>query len=140
MKKILVIVLCFLTINLCSEKAFAQHSKTKWLNGIWAGVGYQPDALNQTAWKIVLDYNYSTKEIRIDYPSFPCGGNWRLVKADNNKAVFIENITDGKEKCLDQETVVITKIDENYITVSYFLPEKFKGVISFSTLQKVSDK
>ena len=118
------------------ENIYAQYSKTEWLDGTWFGVGYQANALSQNTWNINLVYNHSTKEIKIEYPTFPCGGYWKLQEASRHKAVFVEYITDGKNLCQNEGTVVVTKIDENFVTVSYFLPNLVEGVVAFSTLQK----
>lgn len=125
---------------LASISTQAQHNKTKWLDGSWTGSGYQSAALNHSVWAINLDYDFENEVIKIDYPDFPCGGYWKLVKADKNKAEFVEYIDNGKTLCNDQGKVIVTRIDENYITISYFLPELMEGVIAFSTLEKLNQK
>lgn len=107
-----------------------------WLSGAWIGEGYQPGALNQKTWTIKLNFNLSTNEILIEYPTFPCSGFWKLEKADNRQAVFIEYITEGKTLCQDAGKMVITKIDDTNISYAAFLPQFQKGVIAFSVLEK----
>ncbi len=117
------------------QSSFSQVAKTKWLEGTWIGEGYQPGALNQKTWEINLIYDNQKKEININYPTFPCSGYWKLVKANKNKAEFVEYITEGQTLCVKEEKVVVTKINEEYITVSYFIAE-YDGVAAFSTLRK----
>lgn len=58
-----------------------------------------------------------------------------MVSATENIAQFTETITDGIMSCANGGIIIITKIDNNYITYSYFLPGT-KALDSFSTLQK----
>ncbi|MCK5536944.1 MAG: hypothetical protein KAI79_08965 [Bacteroidales bacterium] len=139
MKYITVITLSILITSLSVSNSYSQHKNTKWLDGKWVGVGFQPEASSNNAWDICLNYNYSSKSIKITYPSFPCGGHWKLQEADKNKAVFIEYITTGKTKCQSNGKVIVTKIDDNFISVSYFYPGLADGVVSFSTLQRKMD-
>ena len=117
------------------QTSFGQVAKVKWLEGTWIGEGYQPGALNQKTWEIHLTYDCQKKEININYPSFPCSGYWKLIKADNSKAEFMEYITEGQNLCVKEEKVIVTKVNEEYITVSYFIAE-YDGVAAFSTLRK----
>lgn len=117
------------------QSSYSQVTETKWLEGTWLGEGYQPGALNQKTWDINLIYDYQKQDISINYPTFPCSGYWKLVNADKNKAEFIEYITEGQTLCVKEEKVIVTKINEEYITVSYFIAE-YDGVAAFSTLRK----
>ena len=92
-----------------------------------------------TSLGIFLDYDYNNNTITINYPDFPCSGHWKLVKATENQAEFIEYIENGKDLCNDQGKIILTKIDERYITISYFLPDIMDGVIAFSTLERTYD-
>jgi hypothetical protein len=139
MKNFLIALAVLLICCLSITDLQAQHKKTKWLDGSWVGVGYQPVALSQTTWEIFLDYDYDNNIITINYPSFPCSGHWKLVKADKNKAEFIEYIDEGKEYCNDLGVIIVTRIDERYITISYFLPEVMDGEIAFSTMEKARE-
>lgn len=138
MKKLLWLLLCIVVI--CSENSFAQveesDNRVLWLDGEWTGVGFQPGTTGTSTWKIHLNYNYDENTITIDYPTLQCNGYWKLELLDNCKAIFKEYITDGKTRCDDQGTVVVTRLDHKFITVSYFLPGRVEGVIAFSTLTK----
>ncbi len=111
----------------------------QWLNGNWVGIGFQPSAMNQKSWEINLTYN-AKQGFSINYPSFPCNGYWELMKFDQNKATFVEHLTDGLNVCQDKNVVVVTRIDDNFITVSYFFPQFTQDVVAFSTLKRKSVK
>ncbi len=106
------------------------------MDGDWYGIGYQPNANNAQAWDIYLYYDLKSKSFLISYPDFPCSGHWKLVKANKHNAEFIEYITEGETLCNNEGKIIITRIDDNYITISYFLPKVTNGVIAFSTLKK----
>jgi len=135
MKKAVIILLSVLFICAISDESLAQFRKTKWLDGTWTGTGFQPNATVDT-WKIVLSYDSSKKYSQIEYPGFPCGGYWELVDATRHKAEFKEHLTKGKDRCQDSGKIIITKIDDNFVTISYFYPEFTKKVVAFSTLEK----
>ncbi len=137
MKNSIVIIAALIVIIISSTNLKAQNKKTEWLNGSWNGIGYQPLALNHDVWNIYLNYDNQNEVITIEYPDFPCSGHWKLVSANKNIAEFVEYIEEGKELCNDQGKIIVTKIDEKYITISYFLPEIFDGVIAFSTMERV---
>ncbi|MDD3741464.1 MAG: hypothetical protein PHH30_09495 [Bacteroidales bacterium] len=138
MKKIIIIIVTAAILCIISANLNAQHNKTKWMDGDWWGVGYQPNANNSPAWDIYLYYDLKSKSFLISYPDFPCSGHWKLVKANKHKAEFIEYITEGETLCNNEGKIIITRIDDNYITVSYFLPKITNGPIAFSTLKKTS--
>jgi len=144
MKKLMIFtVVGLFALSFNTQNSFAQTGvapsldETDWLNGSWTGIGVQPGALNQVVWEIVLSYDTATKKILISYPTFPCSGYWELQRGDKQKAIFIERITEGKDKCQDANTVVLTRINENYVTISYFYPSMSDALSSFSTLTKV---
>lgn len=41
----------------------------------------------------------------IRYPSLGCGGNLELIRVDGKAAWYRENLTSGKDKCIDGGTV-----------------------------------
>jgi hypothetical protein len=137
MKSIFVIIAGFLIVCSSFSNLQAQHNKTKWLDGSWTGVGFQPMALNHQAWQIYLDYDFENETIAINYPDFPCSGHWKLVKADKHKAEFIEYIDEGEDLCNSEGQIIVTLIDDRYITISYFLPKIMDGVIASATMEKV---
>jgi hypothetical protein len=84
----------------------------------------------------VLDYDVSANRRSVEYPTFPCRGFWALEKADDRRAEFVEHITDGADQCQDGSRVVVTKIDDHYVSIAYFLSGLHEGVIAFSVLER----
>ena len=90
----------------------------EWIEGVWTGIGYQMD--DKTTWSIRLIINGSDNVYRIEYPSLSCGGEWRLVAFNSHSGKFVENILVGRDRCADNGTIVITRVDENHISFTYF--------------------
>lgn len=106
---------------------------TDWLKGEWQGIGYQ---LNTSGnWSIRLKVN--DDRYSIAYPSLECSGNWQLEKKSDMKLEFIETITKGTDKCVNKGRIIITKVDENHVTFTYFSP--YSGELeAYSTLIRKS--
>ncbi len=104
-----------------------------WLKGHWVGTGYQ--YTDGSAWSIDLEYN-SKKNIKITYPSLACSGSFVRTSSNRHKVVFVEKILVGKDVCYDNSKVVITKIDKQYISIAYFLPEQFSGPVAIAVLER----
>lgn len=117
--------------------SYAQNKQLDWLDGRWSGIGFQPSGYESSAWEIEFSYNKITGEAVIVYPTLECAGIWELESADKNLAVFKEQLKTGLDMCENGGKVVITRIDDNFITVSYFYPELYNGVVSFSTLERL---
>ncbi|MCB0837155.1 MAG: hypothetical protein KDD99_10875, partial [Bacteroidetes bacterium] len=110
-----------------------------WLRGTWQGTALQINPANHT-WTIDFTYSPGAEEpYIINYPSIPCGGHWELVSHDYHRAVFKEHITDGIYLCANQGTVIITYVDEQHISFTYFLSGSDK-LDSYATLRKVRGK
>jgi len=116
MKKIILVTF----IALLNATAFAQ--KISWLQGTWKGVGEQPNALTQPTWEMELICKGN--KVTTNYPSFPCGATWKLLVLDNNTATFMEKLTSGKDRCLNNEKVVIQLMDNNYCSLTYYLGDE----------------
>jgi len=112
MKKIL------LVIFLLGLTVLAPAQKISWLQGKWTGTASQPDAATQPTWKIELTCKGSICNIK--YPSFPCGGKWHLQKLESNNATFVEKLSFGQDKCMDNGMVIVKLIDNNYCDVEYY--------------------
>ncbi len=50
-----------------------------WINGIWTGIGYQPEG---AIWTIKLTADESKNEFLIEYPSLNSSGIWKLLGKD----------------------------------------------------------
>ena len=113
----------------------SKQKPVSWLEGKWKGTGYQ--APTQSDWSIVLDYDKESKSFQISYPSLNCSGRWELVKKKKGYAEFVEVIQEGLENCDNNVKVVVTQIDERFVSVAYFLPEIFDGVVASAVLENV---
>lgn len=113
---------------------FAQNKKAKWLYGIWAGNGCQIDVTDQTWW---MQIRADKDTIRVIYPDLGCAAIWKLQKADDYKAELIEVLTEGTDRCMNNGKVIVTKINEQFVTVSFFYPDVAPGKLSaFTTLER----
>ena len=130
MKKLtLLLGILFLFI---SSSIFAQNNSIEWLNGSWEGIGYQTN--NQHRWSVEFEYDKNSQEATISYPSLQCSGVWEFVSMEKNKAVFTEKITKGKSNCIDGSKIVINKINEEYIGISWF-SQYIEGVDAYAALK-----
>lgn len=132
-----VILFLLLTYTLSLFSWSAQAQEHTWLSGTWIGISYQV-SLKDT-WKVVLDCDVQANQYDIDYPSLFCNGEWELKVMTDQKARFKEVITRGFNVCNTGRTIVITRINENYITYSSFAP-KTNQLDSYATLIKVDDE
>lgn len=134
---ILVFAVCSVSAN-AQQKAKAAKStisKKSWLNGTWLGTGYQVD--DDSKWTI--NFTAKTNKYRIEYPSLSCGGEWYLTSVDSKKAVFKENITFGSDKCTDNGTVTLEKVNSTQLSFRYSNPNTSK-VNATAVLDKKSFK
>ena len=106
-----------------------------WMNGSWEGIGLQISP-NPHTWTISLSANISENVYEIEYPSLSCGGKWVPEEITNSRAVFVEYIEKGILRCVHKGKVVITYVDDQHISFSYFHP--YDGRLdSHSTLEKL---
>jgi hypothetical protein len=126
--------LLILTVVLLTAFAPSNRVDITWLNGLWEGVGYQE---GYPAWTIEVDCNTKKERFLIRYPSLNCQGFWTVESTETNQVVFREKIAKGDHNCLLEGILVVTRIDDNYITYSFFEEIDGKRVLSsFSTLKK----
>lgn len=124
----------FIFVFLFSFNLNAQK-KVDWINGIWRGTGFQLN--NSSSWSIRFEANAKTNTYKINYGSLSCGGNWELKKIEKNRAVFIEKITDGKDKCVNGNTIIITFVTDKYLSYTCFAPGS-KKLDASATLEKAN--
>ena len=129
--------LFFLLIGFSSQ---AQNNgqnlrKIKWLEGQWTGVGYQKAM--KAEWDVVLECNIEKGEINITYPSISCKGIWELKYTDGCRAEFMEIIKEEQDNCGDVVRVLVTRIDEKFVSVAFFIPEIDDVVAAYTVLTKV---
>jgi len=115
--------------------AYAALSRTKpvWLNGMWTGKGFQPNM--KDVWSVKFTYNEKGNSAIIKYPSLGCEGEWEMIENRGNQVVFIEKINIGKSKCVDGSKIIVSKIDNNYINVTW-VSSQISGVDAYATLTK----
>ncbi|NJO91030.1 MAG: hypothetical protein HC831_20235 [Chloroflexia bacterium] len=92
---------------------------------------------NSSSWSIRFEANTKTNTFKIDYGSLSCGGILELKEFEKNRAVFIEKITDGKDKCINGNTIIITFVSDNYLSYTCFAPGNVKLDAS-ATLENLS--
>lgn len=126
-----------LSLLFISSSLFGQEVP-QWLFGSWEGVGYQSPT--NSTWRIELNYDILNKSFSINYPSLECSGNWQLLEAKDNRLVFVEQITDGQDKCDNNVKVIVNYVDEDYISVAYFLPKQIDNVVAFSVMKRKRKK
>ena len=102
------------------------QSKSKWLEGNWAGTGYQTDSEN--TWTMKL--SASKGRYTIEYPSLKCSGRWRLVSVSRYSAVFRERITKGVEECEPQGSFVVVRLNARQLGLWYSYRGKNEVVAS----------
>ncbi|NUM80703.1 hypothetical protein HUU42_07825 [bacterium] len=121
-------------ILLCLISIMVRAQDISWVNGTWEGIGYQASV--NSSWTIRFEAMIRTNSFSIAYPSLGCGGNWSLSSIDANKIEFFETITYGKTQCVEGGTIVVTRVDGQYVTFTYFLPGT-RTLDAFSTLKRV---
>lgn len=89
----------------------AQSRRADWLRGIWEGTGYQSD--DASTWTMRL--TAGRRRFSIEYPSLDCGGEWKGISINHNKARFREILSHGKERCVDNGNVVIERFSNTQI-------------------------
>lgn len=131
------IILLLLTTLILTSFRPDTREDLSWLNGNWAGVGFQPEAGNDT-WTIKFFCNVDKEVFTIQYPSLNCQGFWKVLEKEKNRVVFQEQIAKGEHNCMLVGTVVITKVDDDHISYSFFETVDEKWVLNaFSTLTRV---
>ena len=118
MNNINAIVSLFLLSSFFSS-AFADDD----IVGIWGGLGVQNSV--DGAWTIKM--TISQDGYRIDYPSIPCSGELELLSSNGSEYTFREKITSDKDdKCVDNGTLIVTKLDSDTMVWKWYLPNGTK--------------
>ncbi|WP_103068050.1 hypothetical protein [Aquimarina sediminis] len=107
----------------------------KWINGQWVGVGYQLDSVESDTWSIDLEIDMENELFNIEYPSLECSGRWELIEYSDERAIFDELILDNTSICIERGIVILTKVDENHISFSYYTLDE-EEVLAYSTLKR----
>jgi hypothetical protein len=128
MKKTISLLILTLGLILYTK---AQSFNIEWLDGTWKGTGYQVD---DQRWSVELTCNHVKNAFIISYPSLGCVGNWEPANVEACRMVFRERIESGP--CDSFTMVILTKIDEYHISISYIVPGVSKEIIAFSVLKR----
>jgi hypothetical protein len=104
-----------------------------WLEGEWAGEGYQTDT--RTTWTVRLVVRDGS--FAIEYPNIPCGGSWTLTNKHSRGASFTEYITHGTDRCVQNERVIIEKVSDSEISCK-FIYAGTREVVATAMLTKRS--
>ena len=59
------------------------------------------------------------KRFAIEYPSLSCGGRWQLISLNAWRARFRERLDHGQDKCADNGSVLIQRLNRNQILFVY---------------------
>jgi len=128
MKKLLILLILSLVLLFNTQ---AQSFNIEWLDGTWKGTGYQVD---DQRWSIELTCDHIKNAFTISYPSLGCLGNWEPANVEACRMVFRERIDSGP--CDSFTMVILTKIDEYHISISYIVPGASKEIVAFSVLKR----
>jgi hypothetical protein len=123
----------FGAVTLLVLAAFATSAQTKsktWIRGTWEGTGYQID--DQSTW--TMRVTAGGRRFSIDYPSLACGGRWKLITIDAYRARFKEILDHGQEKCTDNGSVVIQRLNKRQVLFLY--SDAGKSEVSASAILK----
>jgi hypothetical protein len=90
------------------------------LNRTWLGMFEQPNVGEYPVMLSVRD------NIRVDYPSLPCGGYLTVEEIDAGVAYLRENITYGRQHCLDGVEIQLSK-DGDRLRFAVVLPDGSPG-------------
>lgn len=126
--KILLVFLFIMNQSLSYSNGSFLNKNTK-----WSGLGYQENT--NTSWKIELE-KLSNNSYKINYPTIPCAGLWTVEKTDKNRIILKEVITENVDNCVPVNRVIITKIDNEHLSVSYFqVDEDINHIYAFGVLE-----
>jgi hypothetical protein len=98
---------------LLASAVAAQGKSKSWLRGSWEGTGYQTDSEGESTWPMTLAikrFKNGRRMFSIEYPSLACGGRWRLLSINGNKARFREELNHGQDTCANKGLVMIERI------------------------------
>jgi len=93
----------------------AQTKPKSWIRGTWEGTGYQID--DQSTWTMRL--TAGRRGYAIDYPSLACGGRWKLISINADRARFKEILNNGQDKCANNGNVLIQRLSKRQVVFLY---------------------
>lgn len=123
----------FILPVLLSLSATGQSNVQDWLDGDWEGTGYQPGS--NSSWALTLSVNSYLNEASVSYPGLQCRGTWEIRDRDNEKIVFEEIITEGKNRCIDGSRIVVTLLANSLVQVAWF-SDYSEGADAYAVLKR----
>lgn len=105
-----------------------------WLQGNWEGWGYQAGL--EQAWSIRFEADPDDKNFSIAYPSLNCKGFWKIDEVSYRRVVFREKIAKGKHTCIPTGIVIITFVDDQHLSYSFFEEFNKKRILNGSATLK----
>ena len=99
------LVLCF------AQVALSQ----RWIYGSWKGNGRE--TVSRQTWSMEL-VSQRGKYI-VKYPSLRCGGEWKLIRFNNYRASFKENIKFNRKVCEPTGNVFIKRLSNKQLLFTY---------------------
>jgi hypothetical protein len=111
---------------------------TNWIDGIWTGIGFQQQGFVGTVWTIKFTADENKSEFFIEYPTLGSSGVWKLMNKESmaERYSFEEVILNQRGNTMDGGKVVVTKVNDDYMSFSYFLPPLCETVVAWSTLKR----
>ena len=109
-----------------------------WIDGVWTGVGFQITGTHCSVWKIKFTANEGENEYFIEYPTLGSSGVWKLLEKESaaERYTFEESILIQNGNTMNGGKVVVTKVSDNYMSFSFFMPPFCEAVIACSTLKR----
>jgi hypothetical protein len=110
-----------------------------WIDGVWMGIGYQQDGTESYIWTIRFTADENRSEFLIEYPSLRSSGVWKLLRKESaaDRYTFGEEILNQNGNTVDGCKIVVTKVNDNYMSFSCFYPPLCETVVAWSTLKRV---
>lgn len=91
-----------------------------WADGSWTGTGFQSNT-NGT-WSMNFYADSRDNYYMIEYPSLACGGQWVVLNVEFHKLEFVEGIRHGKDRCIDGGRIILSYVDDQHTSFTYFMP------------------
>ena len=129
-----------MTVTVASLRSafFVVGMSINWIDGVWTGTGFQRQYSTATIWTIKLTVDESKSAFLIEYPSLGSSGVWKLMQKESGteRYTFLELILNQRGNTVDGGKVVVTKVNDDHMSFSWFLPPSNDTVVAWSTLKR----
>jgi hypothetical protein len=132
--------ICFiLALTSLSKQAISQTKEfSSSYVGVWTGYAKQNNGTNWSIKISIVPGSINSVVGKIDYPSLGCGGELTLQQVENNSIKLFENLTYGKDRCVNQGTDVLKLSSNRKAEFLWFSPAGQQE--ASGTLRKVRSK